>query len=164
MKFHRLATHWLATCLLSITPPLYAWGPEGHTIIGTTMFDWLDPTSTSMVNDILQAQNDHGREEAIATACFWPDLVRPTPEWEWSAPLHYVNIPRDSRHYDRERDCADGLCVTEGVTRFAQELGQPQLNREQRWQAFAWLCHLVADLHQPLHAGYRDDRGVRCYC
>ena len=27
------------------------------------------------------------------------------------------------------------------------------------WQAFSWLCHLTGDLHQPLHTGYRDDRG-----
>jgi len=26
-------------------------------------------------------------------------------------------------------------------------------------QAFAWLCHLVGVLHQPLHAGFEDDRG-----
>ncbi len=34
-----------------------------------------------------------------------------------------------------------------------------EASQEQRWQAFAWVCHLVGDLHQPLHAGFGDDRG-----
>jgi len=33
------------------------------------------------------------------------------------------------------------------------------MDTEKQWQAFAFICHLVADLHQPLHAGFRDDRG-----
>jgi hypothetical protein len=160
MKSNRLLARGLALCLLSATFPALAWGPEGHTIIGTSSFDWLDPTARSMVDEILASHSERSREEAIAEACSWPDLVRPTAEWDWSAPLHYVNIPRHSRHYDRERDCPDGLCITEGITRFAHELSRPQLGSEQRWQAFAWLCHLVADLHQPLHAGFRDDRGA----
>jgi len=45
------------------------------------------------------------------------------------------------------------------VLKYAAELGRPGLDRMRRRQAFAWLCHLVADLHQPLHAGFRDDRG-----
>jgi hypothetical protein len=95
----------------------------------------------------------------VATACFWPDTVRDESDWSWSAPLHYVNIPRHAVAYDRQRDCPDGRCVTEGILRYAAELGRAQLNAERRWQAFAWLCHLVGDLHQPLHAGFRDDRG-----
>jgi hypothetical protein len=78
-----------------------------------------------------------------------------------------VNIPRDTARYDRERDCPDGLCVTEGIPRYAAELGRgdsdggrPQaVPGGREWQAFAWVCHLVADLHQPLHAGFEDDRG-----
>ena len=70
-----------------------------------------------------------------------------------------MNIPRSSDRYDRQRDCPAGLCVTEGILKYAAELGRSGLDRERRWQALAWLCHLVGDLHQPLHAGFRDDRG-----
>lgn len=33
----------------------------------------------------------------------------------------------------------------------------------QRLQALKYIVHLVADLHQPLHAGYADDRGGNLY-
>jgi hypothetical protein len=107
-------------------------------------------------------------DQAIEKACVWPDTVEETPEWASSAPLHYVNLPRSDGHYERQRDCPDGLCITEGIIKYAAELSQTELgqsaeSRERRWQAFAWLCHLVGDLHQPLHAGFRDDRGGNRY-
>ncbi len=115
----------------------------------------LDETARLAVAEILGSDSP----QAVSEACNWPDAVRETPEWEWSAPLHYVNIPRHTPHYDRQRDCPDGLCVTEGIRKYASELTQDGLDAQRRWQALAWLCHLVGDVHQPLHAGFRDDRG-----
>ena len=132
-----------------------AWGPEGHRQVGMLALQGLDQAAASRVDEILEG----GDDEAIDQACNWPDAVRITPAWEWSAPQHYVNIPRSSAHYDRQRDCPDGLCVTEAIKKYAAQLDDPQLDKRKQWEAFAWLCHLVGDLHQPLHAGYRDDRG-----
>ena len=144
-------------CIFSLISPLTAsaWGAAGHRIIGVGALNLLDDSARAAVVEILGGDSD----ELIDAACSWPDTVRETPEWDWSAPLHYVNIPRSARHYDRERDCPDGMCATEAIVRYANQLTQPELSPEQRWQAFAWLCHLAGDLHQPLHAGYRDDLG-----
>jgi len=136
-----------------------AWGPLGHATIGKAAVRQLSPPARTELMDILAVESADELSEAVSEACFWPDTLRDMPKWSWSAPLHYVNIPRHGERYDRQRDCRDGLCVTEGVLSYAAELGQPGLDRARRWQAFAWLCHLVADLHQPLHAGFRDDRG-----
>lgn len=132
-----------------------SWGKEGHRIIGDDAVMLLDSRARIAVEEILS----NGPEPSIGEACNWPDQVRETRQWEWSAPLHYVNIPRKSHHYDRQRDCPDGLCVTEGITRYANELMQTELDSTRSWQALAWVCHLVGDLHQPLHAGYKDDLG-----
>jgi hypothetical protein len=133
-----------------------AWGQTGHRIVGRAAIDMLDETAAEALAGILGEVS----AETLDAACNWPDTVRETPEWEWSAPLHYVNIPRHSLHYERERDCRDGLCVSQGIMKYADELGRPGLGAERKWQAFAFLCHLVGDLHQPLHAGFRDDRGA----
>jgi hypothetical protein len=144
-------------CVSSLIMPLTAsaWGTEGHRIVGVNALAMLDDSARAAVVEILGGDSD----ELIGKACFWPDTVREIPEWEWSAPMHYVNIPRSARHFDRERDCGDGMCVTAAIVKYANELSRPELDAERRWQAFAWLCHLVGDLHQPLHAGYRDDLG-----
>jgi hypothetical protein len=145
------------SCAIWLTMPLTvsAWGAEGHRIVGVNALAMVDETARASVVEILGGDSD----EIIGSACSWPDTVRETPEWEWSAPMHYVNMPRSARQYDWQRDCADGMCVTAAIVKYANELSHPELGAEQRWQAFAWLCHLTGDLHQPLHAGYRDDLG-----
>lgn len=132
-----------------------AWGPEGHRIIGVDALNLLDDKARSAIVEILGGESPAILDEA----CSWPDSVRKTPAWEWSAPLHFVNIPRTSAHFDRQRDCPDGMCITDAIARYANELVRPDLGPERRWQALAWVCHLAGDLHQPLHAGYKDDRG-----
>jgi len=137
-----------------------AWGSEGHVQIGMLAMQGLDPTASAWIEDLLGSKD----VAAIDKACNWPDRARDNPDWDWSAPQHYVNIPRSTSRYDRQRDCPDGLCVTEAIKKYAGQLRDPlqdnsQIDRRQQWEAFAWLCHLVGDLHQPLHAGYQEDRG-----
>ena len=149
----------IAALLMGAVGNANAWGPEGHRIIGAAAFELLDDTARAAVVDILGDPGDDRLAQALDRACNWPDAVREQDEWNWSAPLHYVNIPRHAEHYERPRDCPDGRCVTEGVLDFANRLGYAETQPEKRWQAFAFVCHLVADLHQPLHAGFADDRG-----
>lgn len=132
-----------------------AWGPDGHFQVGKLAMQGLDPTASAWLHDVLGTDDD----AAIKQACNWPDHVRDKPAWDWSAPQHYVNIPRSASHYDRQRDCPGGLCATEAIKKYAGQLGDPRLDERKQWEAYAWLCHLVGDLHQPLHAGYGDDRG-----
>ena len=90
-----------AFLLLALPLAAFAWGTDGHRIVGVDALPMLDDSARAVVIEILGSDSD----EAIGKACSWPDTVRETPQWEWSAPMHYVNIPRSARHYHRERDC-----------------------------------------------------------
>lgn len=149
----------ITSALLLGAQNLFAWGGDGHRIIGRAAFELLDSRARLQVAEILGDPAPAEMGDSLSRACNWPDYVRDLDEWQWSSPLHYVNIPRHSSEYDRERDCRDGRCVSEGILQFAAQLGHEEAAAEKRWQAFAFVCHLVADLHQPLHAGFRDDRG-----
>lgn len=155
MRFRDFLFFCLGLCGLMTPAVVLSWGEEGHRIVGEEALTLLDETARTAVLGILS----NGLDPGIGETCNWPDQVRETAQWEWSAPLHFVNIPRSSRHYERQRDCPDGLCVTEGIIEYANELTQTGLDSIRRWQALAWVCHLVGDLHQPLHAAYKDDRG-----
>jgi hypothetical protein len=155
MMFSKFKKFLMFGVALTWAAPGAAWGPEGHRIIGVEAYRMLNPTARTRVTAILGS----GSANTLDEACSWPDTVRKTREWAWSAPQHYINIPRSADRYERQRDCPDGLCVTEAILRYADELKRPDLDARQRWEAFSWLCHLVGDLHQPLHAGYRTDRG-----
>ena len=102
-----------------------AWGPEGHTQVGLLALQGLDPTASVWIKDVLGTDD----VETINQACNWPDHVRDTPDWQWSAPQHYVNIPRSASRYNLERDCPDGLCVTEAIKKYAGELTNPRLDK-----------------------------------
>ncbi len=137
------------------SPAAYAWGRDGHRIVGTLAMELLDPVATEKLEEIIGST---GRR-AMDSACNWPDRIRGDPQYESTAPWHYVNLPRWDDHYVRERDCRSGDCVTESLKRFVTRLHDERLPRQARKEAFNWICHQVGDLHQPLHAGYRDDRG-----
>jgi hypothetical protein len=151
-----LLTLVLAGCCALNPVSVRAWGPEGHLQIAELALQAMDAEAAAQLREILGSSD----MAAVDEACNWPDVVRKTPQWEWSAPQHFVNIPRTASLYERERDCPDGLCVTEAIKKYAGQLADRRLDLKTRREAFAWLCHLVADLHQPLHAGYLDDRGA----
>jgi hypothetical protein len=132
-----------------------AWGPEGHRVIGRLAYQQLDEAARASLNELLDA-DDPGE---LAEWCNWPDRYRDTPQGEWSAPLHYVNVPRGTSSYQADRDCPGGACSVEALRRYAGELGDASLPAKARRRAWGWVCHLAGDLHQPLHSGYADDRG-----
>ena len=131
------------------------WGPEGHRVVGAIAADYLDQSAV----DELQALFGTDDLDSILEWCNWPDAYRGTEEGEWTYPLHFINMVPGESMYDRERDCPDGLCVTEAIGKFAAELGNRELPMEKRQQAYGFVCHFVGDLHQPLHAGFGHDRG-----
>ena len=142
----------------------HSWGRDGHTAIGVMAVNQLQPDVLKKLESFVNPST----QQAMAKACNWPDIIRNNEEYEWSGPLHYINIPRGEEVYTQPRDCPERSgptgqparhCATEAIKYYAAELSSPKASKIQRWQSFAWLCHLVADLHQPMHAGFEDDRG-----
>jgi hypothetical protein len=125
-------------------------------VIGILAVERLSPAAreplATLLGDTLDA--------TVAEACTWPDRYRDEdPDGGWSAPLHYVNIDPDADRYLRRRDCPDGSCLPAALVHYAAELQRRDRSAESRWRAFAFLCHFTADLHQPLHVAYAEDRG-----
>ena len=137
---------------------IFAWGQDGHSAVGILSLGQLQSETRIALERVLGSVD----EQTIIAACNWPDAVRKTDEWAWSYPLHFINIPPDESSYNKSRDCPEQLCATEAIKKYAAELSDRQASTEKRRQAFAWVCHLTGDLHQPLHAGYSGaayDRG-----
>lgn len=142
----------------------FGWGRDGHTAIGILAVNQTRSEALSELEGIVNPLT----KQTVAEACNWPDVYREAEEGEWSTPLHYINIPRGDEVYTESRDCPEQApragrpaqyCATEAIKYYAAELSNREASPEQRWRSFAWLCHLVADLHQPMHAGFADDRG-----
>lgn len=89
----RRPVQWFAVacCLVAgcATAPVFAWGPEGHGVIGVLAVERLSPQTRLQLEGISGPLD----EQTIFEACNWLDEVRNTGKWKWSSPLHYVNIP-----------------------------------------------------------------------
>jgi hypothetical protein len=85
----------------------------------------------------------------------WADETRSSSTAAW----HYVNIPRDADcRYEAARDCVAGKCVVASIERQAAILAS-NASDDVRLKALKYVVHLMADVHQPLHAGFAHDRG-----
>jgi len=72
---------------------------------------------------------------------------------------HFVNIEIGSKSYDPRRDCARDDCVVAQINRDIAVLRDPKAPHAAKIEALRFLIHFVGDLHQPLHAADRRDKG-----
>jgi hypothetical protein len=91
----------------------------------------------------------------LAEITTWADEVRPSRPY--TAPWHYVNIPRDATEYRAARHGAPG-CVVSAIDQFLPLLQDPSTGRALREETLRWVVHFVTDLHQPLRV-IAADRG-----
>jgi hypothetical protein len=146
--------------LIVVPVRVHAWGPLGHRTSAAIADRLLTPQARAAVRALLADDRDKfGRLshrtslEAVAT---WADEIRGTPAAHprW----HYENIPVCGRA-SPEHDCPGGECNTEQLPRLVRVLGDAHASVQDRNVALKWIVHLVADLHQPLHAADNGDAG-----
>ena len=95
----------------------------------------------------------------LADVSMWADAIRDR-ERE-TAPWHYVNLPLDAGRGALGAACRFGRCVTSALRRQLDVLRSDAAVAE-RARALRFVVHLMADLHQPVHAATNGDRGGKC--
>lgn len=114
----------------------------------------LSPSSRKEVNRLLALELG----STLPSISTWADEHRNPATAAW----HYVNFPRGDCNYQAERDCPDGKCVVAAIDRQIEIL-KSSTDDEKRLVALKYVVHFIGDIHQPLHAGFGDDRGGNNY-
>lgn len=143
--------------LLFASAPVHAWAGLGHQLVGELAQRKLTPEASARVAELL-------RDEPVPTlagVAAWADTLRASdPErFKATSRWHYVNMPVGSCDFVSPRDCPEGACVVEAIETqrgLLKDLAQPF---EVRRDALKFIVHFVGDVHQPLHASNRPDRG-----
>ncbi|WP_181952556.1 S1/P1 nuclease [Vulcaniibacterium gelatinicum] len=152
---HRLpALLCLPLCLL-LSPAALAWSALGHRLVGELAQRQLEPAAREQVRRLLAGEP----EPTLAGVATWADELRGTDLGRKTAPWHYVNFRGGDCTYVPERDCPNGDCVVGAIERQRAILADRRRPRAERREALKFLVHFVADVHQPLHASPRDDKG-----
>ena len=135
--------------------PAQAWSAFGHRLVGLLAQDQVTPATRARLDALLALEP--GAD--LGTIATWADDIRDASEYRFTAPFHYVNFRDGSCHYDAARDCPDGGCIVGALARYTQALGDTTRLATERLEALKFVVHFAGDIHQPMHAGNRDDRG-----
>lgn len=165
--------------LFCITAPAYAWGDEGHEVIGLIADHYLEPAVRAKVNAILaEDKTNLTSSTQIDQEATWADKFRDADRnttkvhYNQTRNWHFVDLELEGP--DLQTACfgrpvlpketpaslgpADD-CVVDKIDEFTAELEKSTTSKQERRLALEFLLHFVGDIHQPLHAGDDHDRG-----
>jgi hypothetical protein len=149
-----------AVLMFSVATVAQAWGPLGHSVVAELAQRHLSPAAEAEVERLLAPEHT----KLLADVANWPDQMQDDPAmaslWKQTRAQHYVNFHGGSAcNYVPPRDCRDGRCVVAALQYYVGVLGDRSKPDSARRQALKFVVHFAGDIHQPLHAGYRDDKG-----
>jgi nuclease S1 len=150
----KFVLHVLLCVVPLFSQSAFSWGEDGHKIVATLAEAQLTPAAKKEVARLLALEPG----QTLASISTWADQHRNPTTASW----HYVNFPRGDCHYQPERDCPDGKCIVAAIDR-QMEVLRTSGDDEKRLTALKYLVHFIGDIHQPLHAGFGDDRGGNRY-
>ncbi|SFP53981.1 S1/P1 nuclease [Sphingomonas rubra] len=151
-----------------LAQPASAYWEYGHQTVAAIALANVRPATRAAIARVLKAQGRLGTPECpartIEEASVWPDCVKPLKDADgksrfgYAYSWHYQNVNICTR-FDLEPACKDGNCVSAQIDRQEAILADRRASPKDRVMALAFLVHFVGDLHQPLHAGDKADKG-----
>ena len=146
----------VAVALAALAPAAaWSWGGAGHRWIAARALSQHTPVARTQLERLLALEPG----ATLPSVSTWADDTR-TPD---TAAWHYVNLSPDGPcRYEPARDCPQDQCVV-GAIEFQRAILSSTVSDGERLVALKYLVHLVADVHQPLHAGWASDRGGNRY-
>ena len=147
----QIAFRWsVALPAIFVSMSAWSWGAEGHHVVAELASPRLTPEASAEVARLLALEPG----ATLVSISTWPDEVRSGTTGKW----HYINFDKDDCHYDEAVHCPGGQCVVGAINKQTRVLGSHASDSD-RLKALKYVVHFVADTHQPLHAGYANDRG-----
>jgi hypothetical protein len=145
----------LVLSLFALPCTSFAWGKEGHEVIARIAADHLTPRARLEVQRLLSLEPG----ATLPSIANWADLHKNSTTAKW----HYVNFPRGKKPRYSSAVCPDDVCLVTAIDKEERMLGDRRAPLARREQALKYVVHLIGDAHQPLHAGFPDDRGGNLY-
>jgi hypothetical protein len=157
----------LAATLLTASPAAAFW-EYGHETVAAIAEANVRPATRAAIRRILAAEATLDTPgcpaRTIEQASAWPDCIKPLKDangksrFGYAYSWHYQNV-NICEPFDLQPACKDGDCVSTQIDRQAAILADRRAGAKARAMALAFLVHFVGDLHQPLHAGDKGDKG-----
>jgi hypothetical protein len=140
---------WFAMMNLAFSNTPF-WGKTGHRVVGEVAEMHLDRRARKMVRKILKGRS-------LASVSNYADDIKSDTLYRKYYPWHYVNYAADKTYGD-EVPSEEGDIVV-AVQTCIQKIKDRHTPEAEREFFLKMLVHFIGDLHQPLHAGWAENRG-----
>lgn len=131
-------------------------------MVGDIASRYLTARAQAQVTELLEndrlADGEPSGRRTLGEIANWADEIK---DFEWGrrrGSWHYDDIPLCAAA-DYAGYCRGGRCASAQLARQIEVLGDPRARPRARNEALKWVVHLIGDIHQPLHAADRGDRG-----
>lgn len=141
----------LISLLLSVALTASAWGPKGHDTVAYIAEKHLSKSTLKKVQEVLDGHS-------LVYYANWMDNASHTDEYAYTKTWHYVNVDANEESYAASAKEPKGDVVT-AINDTVAALKSGELSREEEQAHLMMLIHMVGDMHCPMHAGYKSDRG-----
>lgn len=128
-----------------------AWGPKGHDTVAYIAEKHLSKKTLKRVQEVLDGHS-------LVYVANWMDNASHTNEYAYTKTWHYVNVDPEEGTYANSKKDAAGDVVT-AINSIVENLKSGELTLEEEQAQLMMLIHLVGDMHCPMHAGHKSDRG-----
>jgi S1/P1 Nuclease len=150
-KSNRISGFWRSLFLLAwVVPSAWSWGEWGHRVVAKAAIPYLSQEAKAEIARLLGPGDD------LISIATWADEIRAgRPE---TKPWHYITMQvRGSVSRVAQADTPNvwtALLAAQNALVLAPGKKDPLKS-----EALRWFVHLMADAHQPLHAGEDHDKG-----
>jgi len=165
---NRLRILLAALVALTLAAPAQAYWEYGHETVAAIANANVRPATRIAIRRLLARQalldTPSCPARTIEEASVWADCVKPLKDaagqsrFGYAYSWHYQNV-NVCQPFDLIPACKDGNCVSAQIERQKAILKDRRAPAADRVRALAFLVHFVGDLHQPLHAGDKADKG-----
>ncbi len=152
----------------ALASPASAYWEFGHQTVARIAYANVAPRTRVAIARLLAQTPKLDTPECPATtiegASTWADCVKPLKgpdgksRFGYAYYWHFQDVDVCAP-FTLEDACKDGDCVSAQITRDVAILKDKRASAKGRAQALVFLIHFVGDLHQPLHAGEKHDKG-----
>ena len=144
----RLFVVVLATLLPVVS---FAWGAKGHDIVAYVAEKNVSKRTLRAVEEVLGGHS-------MVYVANWMDNASHTEVYAYTKTWHYVNVDPEEGSYLNSKKEAKGDVVV-AIDGIVSNLKSGELTPMEERAQLMMLIHLVGDMHCPMHAGHKNDRG-----
>ena len=143
----------ILTLIMAVLIPAmsFAWGAKGHDIVAYVAEQNMSKRALRKVEQVLGGHS-------MVYVANWMDNASHTEKYAYTKTWHYVNVDPEEGSYRNAAKESKGDVVT-AIDNIVTNLKSGELAPAEERAQLMMLIHLVGDMHCPMHAGHKNDRG-----